>query len=220
MSECGSLRPRACRSPSAPLADIRRVRHDRGMEGPLRRLMMLPVPAILVVVTLALFIPAGVYFEWSIREWQIGGSPAALLTERFFWCVWLLRGVGAVVLAVLLLYWRRPGALAVTITASWLAGPPLTFLLKGIMLLAASAGQSSWSGASSIGSRQRRCFRASSPPLCSLRGASEALSRFPKRPLSTQLKPFEGPAEKPQTCRFAELNQSPLSGTQLVSLNV
>lgn len=116
------------------------------MENPLRRLMMLPIPAIMVVVTLALLIPTGVYFEWSIREWQIGGSPAALLTERFFWGVWLFRGVGAVGLAVLLLYWRRPGAIAVTITAAWLAGPPLTFLLKGIVLLAASAGQSSWSG--------------------------------------------------------------------------
>ncbi|AQR75078.1 hypothetical protein [Sphingomonas sp. LM7] len=116
------------------------------MENPLRRLMMLPVPAIMVVVTLALFVPACVYFEWSLREWQIGGSPAALLTERFFWSIWLVRGVGAVLLAILLLYWRHPGAIAVTVTASWLAGPPLTFLLKGIAFLAASAGQSSWSG--------------------------------------------------------------------------
>ena len=116
------------------------------MENPLHRLMMLPIPAIMVVMTLALFIPAGVYFEWTIREWQIGGSPAALLTERFFWSVWLIRGVGAVLLAILLVYWRHPGAVAVAITASWLAEPPLTFLLKGVMLLAASAGQSSWSG--------------------------------------------------------------------------
>ena len=35
-----------------------------------------------------------------------------------------------------------------------------------------------------------------------------------------QPKPFAGPVEKPETCHFAEMNQSPPSGRQSVSLNV
>jgi len=46
----------------------------------------------------------------------------------------------------LLLSRRRPAAVAITITALWLAGPPVTFLWIGIVTLAESAGQSSWAG--------------------------------------------------------------------------
>ena len=116
------------------------------MENPVHRLMTLPAPAIMVVLTLAVLVPAGVYFEIVIWRCQSAVSPADLLTARFFWAVWLGRGVGAVALSIMLLYWRSAAAIAVTITGIWLAGPPLTFLLRGMMLLAVSAGQSSWSG--------------------------------------------------------------------------
>ena len=51
-------------------------------------------------------------------------------------------------LAVLLLRSRNPASLFVTIAAVWLAGPPLTFLLHGIFILAVSVGQTSWAGSS------------------------------------------------------------------------
>jgi hypothetical protein len=116
------------------------------MDNLFRRLRMLPALAVMVVLSLALLPSISLYLCSGIREWQMGGSPAAGLTERFFWGVGLGRSIGAMLLAILLLYWRRPAAIAVTITAVWLAGPPLAFLLRGIEILAASAGQSSWAG--------------------------------------------------------------------------
>lgn len=107
---------------------------------------MLPTPARIVVLALILLPAVGLYLSASIREWQIGGSPAYALTEHIFWGLGIGRSLGALLLATLLLYWRRPASVAITITAVWLAGPPLTFLWRAIDVLAASAGQSSWAG--------------------------------------------------------------------------
>lgn len=116
------------------------------METPIRRLTTLPLAATAVVLSLAVLVPLSVYALFSMREWQEAGAPMHALTEPFFWTVGVSRSVGAVLLAFLLLYWRHPAAVAVTITAVWLAGPPVTFLYRGIVILAASAGQSSWAG--------------------------------------------------------------------------
>jgi hypothetical protein len=113
--------------------------------------MTLPFPAAMVVLTMFFLVPAGMYAWAGIRDWQMGGSPAAALTERFFWGIAFGRTVGAMLLAILLLYCRRPAAVAVTITAVWLAGPPLDFLWVGIVVLAVSAGQASWGGGDMLG---------------------------------------------------------------------
>jgi len=108
--------------------------------------MTLPVPARLVVLSLIVLPAAHLYLSESIREWQLEGSPAYTLTERFFWGLGLGRALGALLMAAMLLYWRHPASVAVTITTVWLAGPPLTFFWRGIVVLSASAGQSSWAG--------------------------------------------------------------------------
>jgi hypothetical protein len=108
--------------------------------------MMLPVAARIVVLSLLLLPPISLYVSADLRDWAMAGSPAYSLTGRFFWTLGVGRIAGAVLLATLLLYWRRPASLATTITAVWMAGPPLTFLWRGIMALAASLGQSSWAG--------------------------------------------------------------------------
>jgi hypothetical protein len=108
--------------------------------------MMLPVAARVVVLALLLLPSISLYVSADLRQWAIAGSPAYSLTERFFWALGIGRILGALLLATLLLYWRRPASLATTITAVWMAGPPLTFLWKGIVALAASLGQSSWAG--------------------------------------------------------------------------
>jgi hypothetical protein len=114
------------------------------MGDPLQRLMMLPVPARIVVLSLLLLPPASLYVSAELRDWALAGSPAYPLTDRFFWALGAGRMLGAVLLAILLLYWRRPASLATAITTVWMAGPPLTFLWRGIVVLAASLGQSSW----------------------------------------------------------------------------
>jgi hypothetical protein len=128
------------------IADVLDILHDHHMENPLRRLITLPLPAITAVLSLALLPSISVYLWSGIRTWQMGDSPAFALTDRFFWTIGVGRSIGGFFLAVLLLYWRRPASVAVTITGVWLAGPPLTFLWRGIDVLAASAGQSSWAG--------------------------------------------------------------------------
>jgi hypothetical protein len=100
----------------------------------------------LVVLLLAVLVPLYWYAIWGVREWASAGSPYHALTSRFFAVIALGRSVGAILLALLLLGWRQPGAIAVTLAAVWLAGPPVTFLWMGITVLAASAGQASWAG--------------------------------------------------------------------------
>lgn len=111
-----------------------------------RHFRSLPLPAKTVVLSLGLLVPFYAYALHGVAEWQSGGTPAAALTAPYFWAVILGRSFGAVGLAVLLLFWRHPASVAVTVAAVWLGGPPVTFLLRGIALLAASAGQVSWEG--------------------------------------------------------------------------
>jgi hypothetical protein len=66
------------------------------------------------------------------------------LIVPFFWVLHAGRAAGGVLLAIVLLYMRRPTALAIVITAVWLAGPPLGFFWRGIELLVASGGQIAW----------------------------------------------------------------------------
>ncbi|MDH4745536.1 hypothetical protein OMP43_16050 [Sphingomonas sp. CBMAI 2297] len=112
----------------------------------IRHFRSLPFPAKAVVLSLGLLVPFYAYALHSVREWQSGGSPAAALTAPYFWAIMSGRAAGAIALAVLLLYRRRPTSVAVTVTAVWLCGPPLTFLWRGIEVLAVSGGRASWAG--------------------------------------------------------------------------
>src|SRR5688572_5419465 len=103
-----------------------------------------PLPVAIVALVLGLFVPLGFHLWVGIRHWQVGGTPFALLTDPFFWTVGLGRCVGGVLLAVLLLCFRNPASITITVTAVWLTGPPIDLLIAGINLLAASAGRAAW----------------------------------------------------------------------------
>ena len=71
------------------------------------------------------------FYQWTeigLRDWRHGGSPAAALEAPYFWAVTALRTGGAIALGLLLLMLRRPAVPWVAIAATWLAGPPLTFM--------------------------------------------------------------------------------------------
>jgi hypothetical protein len=102
-----------------------------------------PAAALIVIASLLVLVPLYQWERVGLREWGYGGSLAAELDAPYFMGVVLLRAVGAIVLAGLLLVVRKPAALWVAIVAIWLSGPPLTYLLVGIFLLAASGGQRS-----------------------------------------------------------------------------
>jgi hypothetical protein len=104
---------------------------------------MPPLGALLVIIAFVVLVP---FYHWGyvdIRNWQTGGSPAAELDGPYFLAIVAFRTVGAMTLAGLLLAVRRPSAIWVTIVAAWLAGPPLTFLFTGILMLSITGGQTS-----------------------------------------------------------------------------
>jgi len=103
-----------------------------------------PFPATMVIVSLAVFVPLSAYVCHGLRVWQFGDSPAFALTEPYFIGIWIGRTTGAVALAILLLFWRHPLAIAATLIAIWLAGPPLTLMFSGLEILAISGGQAAW----------------------------------------------------------------------------
>ncbi|HEY0311627.1 MAG TPA: hypothetical protein VGC56_03950 [Allosphingosinicella sp.] len=102
-----------------------------------------PVPVLAVIVGLLVLVPLGSWLLVALRDWGYGGSPAAVLDGPYLWGVLLLRLAGAVLLALLLVFVRKPASVWIAVTSLWLAGPPLQMLLTGIVLLSASAGQQS-----------------------------------------------------------------------------
>ncbi len=104
----------------------------------------LPWSAWLAIAGLCIVVPFSFYVQAAVHSWQVGGSPAAELTDPYFWAVGLGRCAGAIGLAVLLMTWRRPACVTLAIATVWLAGPPVDLLLRGIDLLAASGGKFSW----------------------------------------------------------------------------
>ena len=102
-----------------------------------------PAAALLVISGYLILVPLYQWTRIGLRDWGYGGSPAAELDRPYFWALVLFRTVGAFLLAALLWFVRRPTAVWLAVAATWMAGPPLTFMFVGITLLAASAGQSS-----------------------------------------------------------------------------
>ena len=99
----------------------------------------------LVIAILYLIVPLSIEAMRELRVWGLADSPARLLSEPYFWVTGIGRVIGAYLLGALLLLHRKPTSIAVTIVAVWLGGPPITFLMSGITLLADSAGQASMS---------------------------------------------------------------------------
>ena len=102
-----------------------------------------PAAALIVSVSLLVLVPLYQWMQVDIRDWAYGGSIAAELDAPYFAGVVALRTVGAILLAGLLLAVRKSAVLWVVIVATWLTGPPLTFLFMGIYALSVSSGQRS-----------------------------------------------------------------------------
>jgi hypothetical protein len=128
-----------------PIADASAMADIRMMIALLGRLWSRrpPAAALAVSVSLLVLVPLYQWMQVGIREWAYGGSIAAELDAPYFAAVVALRSVGAILLAGLLLAVRKSAALWVVIVATWLTGPPLTFLFGGIFALSASLGQRS-----------------------------------------------------------------------------
>jgi len=112
------------------------------------KFMSPPQAAWLAIATLGVGVPLSLYPLAGVRDWQIGGSPAAALADPYFHAMCWIRSLGAVALAALLLFRQRRSSVAVTLTAVWIAGPPVHFLMRGIDMRAMSEGQVSWNGVS------------------------------------------------------------------------
>jgi hypothetical protein len=102
-----------------------------------------PRPVILVLIGLLIFVPLASWVWADLREFAYGGSPAAELVGPYFWGVLLFRLFGAIFLACLLWFVRKPASIWITTTSVWLAGPPLQMLLTGIFILARTGAQRS-----------------------------------------------------------------------------
>ena len=98
----------------------------------------------MLIGVLAVGVPVSLYLEAGNREWRMGDSIAAALTDPFFSMVIGLRASVAVLLALLLWRFRTPVSVAIAITALWLVGPPITILWAGMTVMAASLAQRSW----------------------------------------------------------------------------
>jgi hypothetical protein len=102
-----------------------------------------PAAATVVAVSLLVLVPLYQWVQLDLREWGYGGSPAAYLEAPYFFGVVAVRVVGSIALAALLFAVRKAATLWVVVVATWLAGPPLTFLFVGVHLLAVSRGAGS-----------------------------------------------------------------------------
>ena len=114
------------------------------MQGLLRRLMTLPSPAMTAVAVLLLAVPFSCFMSAYFVGWQSARNPSLAVALPIYHTIILGRCVGAIALASLLVFRRTPATVSIAITATWVAGPPLDFLLGCIRSLALTAGKSAW----------------------------------------------------------------------------
>ena len=100
----------------------------------------LPAPALAIAVALIAVVPLVAYFGIAARTAMFGSHPAFSTLEPFFEHVAIARSLGTATLGLMLLLWRRPAAIAVVLTAVWLGGPPIDYLLMATRLIALGAG--------------------------------------------------------------------------------
>jgi hypothetical protein len=103
----------------------------------------------IAAAALAAGVPLFYWVGADLRDLQYGNSRAAALTAPFFWAVLMFRVTGALVLTYMLVSSRKSHIPWVVVIATWLAGPPISFLVSGIETLSVSLAQastpSSWS---------------------------------------------------------------------------